>query len=248
MKAIILLVVVFINHSYAKSILVIGDSHMANPLGAYMINHLASLEHDIVVLGHASSAPIDWINDKTVYHRGGTYNAAYNNKKYYRDPNPKHWREKVSVPKLSFLLKDMLYHSSWKEAKRKVPDIVIVELGANDAKVIADKDGNRSLGYRARFNAAKKMSETIINSGAACFWILPPNGEAKSARNQKVLYDMLIGATKKNCTIYKGSNQFKAIKSSALKCDGYHFHCSKKEKLKAFNWSKDIMKYIEDKI
>lgn len=249
MKRILCFILIFLSFSaFTKNILIVGDSHMANPLGQYLLNHFASLNHNVAIFGHASSAPIDWLGEQEVKHKGGVYHAAYYNKKYYKNPKPTHWKEYIGVLKFNKLLNNMLYHPEWVQDKPIKPDVVIVELGANDAKAIADINGNKKQPYSDRFDAAFKMSSKIVERGAKCIWILPPNGVAKPKKNQEILYEMLQKAISKNCFIYTGSKKFVAEKNTLLGCDGYHFNCNKKEKMKAFEWSLEIKKFFQEKI
>lgn len=225
------------------NILVIGDSHTAGPFGKYLFANLKNnYQGDIVVLGHASSAPIHWLSGSAKYLSGGVYNRAYINEAILVNPNPTHWRAKVRVPNFDSLMKNTLYHESWKKKYVSVrASTVVVALGANDFYSVTSRDGvlNQS-GFNKRKAIAKSMSDKIVNSGAKCLWVKPPSGIKKNPRAQAHLYQMIDEAISKNCEIFDSSHFY--VKG----CDGVHMNCSS-EMANARKWADEVSDFIMTK-
>jgi hypothetical protein len=122
--------------AYSASVLVLGDSHTAGPFGSEIHKLLSDKFEQVVTLGHSSSAAYHWVREKEFILSGGKFNQMFFNQKQVKDPNPTHWRVKVAVPKLSDVLNDNAYHSSWKQiaGENLKADIVVIGLGANDAR------------------------------------------------------------------------------------------------------------------
>lgn len=228
----------------ASSVLVLGDSHTAGPFGSKIHSLLSSEFDHVVTLGHSSSAALHWVNTKDYKLSGGKFNQMLMNGSQYKDPNPTHWRDKVSVPKLSNVLNDNAYHTKWKAiaGKNLKADVVVIALGANDARTIANQDGSiRATGYKTRKAAIIDMIASIKQTGAKCVWIAPPNGVKKTAANQKAVYDYLIDAINNECPMMD-SQHYKATG-----CDGVHFSCAS-QRPKAIKWAQEAFEFIKSHI
>jgi len=220
----------------AKDILFIGDSHTAGPFGKN-IHRLLSKDHNIVTLGHSSSAPIHWLGDNDYKLSGGAFNQLSLNNRTYFNPNPIHWRVKVNVPKLLPLLTNASYHSEWPLSFK--PDLVVIALGANDARAISDNEGNiRHSSYLQRETALLEMLSTVKGK---CIWIGPPNGVKKSQANQNFLYEFLEKNISSQCPFMNSNHYY--VKG----CDGIHMNCSS-ELDNAMNWALEVRAFIHNNI
>lgn len=219
-----------------KSLLIIGDSHTAGIFGKELHHKMTDHFKQVVTLGHASSAPIHWIDDKSYRLSGGVFNQLFLNGKTYKNPRPTDWREKVLVPKIKRVLKDNAYHQSWKQPNALKADVIIIALGANDARAIADENGHpRPWTLSQRAQAIQKMLDLIADK--QCIWIGPPNGIKKPQANQEFLYEYLADQVQNRCTFFS-SNHFKVTT-----CDGIHFNCAA-GKEKALEWVSEVESFI----
>jgi hypothetical protein len=229
---------------FAQNILVLGDSHSAGPFGSEL-HRLLSIEYNqVVTLGHASSAALHWVDNKAYQLGGGVFDQMSIEQKQYLNPNPTDWRVKVAVPKLESVLANNAYYAQWKTIAKKdlKADIVVIELGANDAKTIADDSGNIiHNGYQIRLKAIQTMIDQVIESGAKCIWIGPPHGIKKTDKNQAALYRFLVEAIDGRCPMFN-SNHYKATG-----CDGVHFSCSSQAP-KARAWASEAFSFIQNNI
>ncbi len=219
--------------SFAQSVLVIGDSHMTSPLGLYLYEDLKPYTSELVVKGNASSAPFSWLGDKIYSYTGGTFSASTN-----KETQSTYWKLKKPVPKLKDLLTEQR------------PDLVVVELGANDVRAITDLDGNiDQYNFKKRLVYAREMVELINIYGARCAWVGPPNGASKSEASQKVIYKLLKEALEGECEFFETDQRkyFAEGKSHSKHCDGYHFSCTKTQKAKVKEWSKEILHFLKSK-
>lgn len=241
LRTLITLFTLLSTQAYSQSVLVIGDSHTAGPFGSE-IHRLLSIEFEqVVTLGHSSSAAYHWVSSKDFKLSGGKFNKMFFNQKQYKDPSPTHWREKVSVPKISAVLKNNAYHAKWRKASNTdlKADLVVIALGANDARVIANSDGQvRTNGYNQRKSAITKLIKEVKASGASCVWIAPPNGIKKTEANQSALYSFLEDSIALECPMMS-SNHYKATG-----CDGVHFSCSS-QRPKAIKWAMEAFEFIK---
>jgi hypothetical protein len=228
----------------AKSVLVIGDSHTAGPFGKKLHSLLSQEFNHVVTLGHSSSAALHWVSDKEYLLSGGKFNQLFRDNTQYVDPNPVHWRVKTKVPKLWDVLEDNAYHLKWKQSvpHKLKADIVVIGLGANDARVISKADGIiNPQSYLKRKNAIVDMIYSIKHSGAKCVWIMPPHGVKKSDANQKTLYSFLKEAVASECPMMS------SLHYKATDCDGVHFSCSS-QRPKAIKWAKEAFEFIKSNI
>lgn len=235
----------------ANNILIIGDSHMAGIFGKELYKNFSRTQHNTVVLGHASSAPIQWIGVNNSKLSGGVFNKAFIDRKHFVNPNPTHWRTKVAVPHIAPLLADIRYHKNWQNNTSSTkPDTVVIELGANDARAIADRDGNiYQRNYDNRLSYMKRLIAMVVANNSKCIFVTPPNGKAKSAKRVKVLYEMIYKAANGSCAIYDQSIKFVASgKETSPRCDGYHFGCTQADKEKAQKWAKEVFDFISKEI
>lgn len=218
---------------YSKSILFIGDSHTAGPFGQLLHKKLAQF-HNVATFGHASSAAIHWLTDKEIKLSGGVFNELFIDGKTFKNPSPTHWRVKVKVPKFLPLLKDVSYHSEW--SKSFTPNLIIIALGANDARAISNDNGViRERSYNKRQLLISNMIDAL---NVPCIWIGPPNGVKKSQANQKVLYKFLEEAIIGRCD-FMSSNHY-MVKG----CDGIHMNCSS-EMDNARKWVSESFRFIQ---
>lgn len=210
----ILLFIILTNMVMAKDILFIGDSHTAGPFGKLLHQRL-SKKHNIATYGHASSASIHWMSKKEIKLSGGVFNELFFEGKTFKNPNPTHWRVKVKVPKLISLLDQASYHDQWERSFKA--NLVIIALGANDARSISNDNGDiRQNVYQKR---QKAILDMINSLDVPCIWIGPPNGVKKPQANQKVLYEYLEQTIIGKCP-FMNSNHF-IVKG----CDGIHMNC-----------------------
>ena len=245
MKKIFVFLIILSSASvHSASVLLLGDSHTAGPFGSKLHKFLSSEYEQVITLGHSSSAAYHWVKEKEFMLSGGKFNQMYLNGKQIKDPNPTHWRVKVAVPKLSNVLNDNAYHAMWKQVvgENLKADIVVVGLGANDARVVANPDGTiRANGYKIRKQAIVDMIAAIKQSGAKCIWIMPPHGIKKTDANQKAVYDYLKDAVGGDCPMMS------SLHYKATGCDGVHFSCSS-QKPKAIKWAKEAFEFIKSNI
>jgi len=228
-------------NSKIENILVVGDSHTAGPFGSELHKKLSKKYLNVSTLGHASSAAYHWINEKDYKLSGGVFNKMQFKGKSYFNPNPTHWKVKVSVPKFDNIIENMAYHDSWKLAAddKLIPDLVVIALGANDSKTIMNTDGSmRPNGYQSRLNAIKEMISLTKRMGAECIWVGPPNGIKKTEAGQKTLYKFVREAIGDECKLFD-SNKYKCTG-----CDGVHFSCSS-QRPKAVAWAKEVSIFIQ---
>jgi hypothetical protein len=235
-----------------KNILFIGDSHTAASYAfGGEVQKLLSQSgkfKNIVTLGHSSSAAIHWVDDKSYKFSGGIYHALTTEKgSKLGHPNQPNWREKTSVLKFKDTITNMAIHPKWKEKIGVVtPDIVVIALGANDAKSVSNPSGviNRSA-YNQRKDNIKSMISMIEKIDAQCIWIGPPMGEKKSEANQNTLYKFLDESISNKCA-FMSSNHYVA-RTSGKYCDGVHMSCPT-ERQKAKNWANETVNFILNNI
>lgn len=243
-KLIVLLSFICLSTASASSVLVIGDSHTAGPFGSKIHSLLSSEFDHVVTLGHASSAAIHWVSEKDYKLSGGKFNQMFLKGSQYKDPNPMNWRVKVSVPKLSSVLNDNAYYHEWKRiaGENLKADIVVIALGANDARIIANQNGTiRPAGYKVRKAAIRDMIASVKQTGAKCIWIAPPNAIKKTEANQKAVYAYLKDAINSECPMMDSQH----YKSTG--CDGLHFSCHS-QRPKAIKWAKESFEFIKENI
>lgn len=233
---ILILLFIISNIALSKDILLIGDSHTAGPFGKLLHKKLTA-SHNIVTLGHASSAAIHWMSDTNYKLSGGVFNEMHLNGRDFNNPHSTHWREKVIVPKFKALLKNASYHIEWGQVFR--PELIIIALGANDARSISDEQGRvRESEYKRRQSAITAMLDAIK---VPCLWIGPPNGIKKPQANQKTLYKYLEEAIIGRCE-FLSSNHY-----MVRGCDGVHMNCSS-EMHNAKSWVAESYKFIQNNL
>lgn len=230
------------------NILVIGDSHMAGPFGQYLHQSLATRQNtNVITYGHASSAAVHWLSQKRHSLSGGVYHFLSAHKTIHpnelvrmANPNPTDWRVAVEVPLFEPLVLDMNMHEQWREKgfPTRSPDLVVIELGANDRGHVYQAGQINRRGFEQRKNYARRLADLATSSGAKCLWIGPPHGRVKTDAEQAALYQMLGEALENTECELISSNHFKA-----MGCDGVHFNC-REEMDNARKWS--VMAY--DKI
>lgn len=233
--------------AYANNLLFIGDSHTASSyaFGGEVHKLLSNSNkfENIVTLGHSSSAAIHWVNEKE-YMLSGGINHQFKNKhnQQFIHPSLPHWTKKSKVPKLENVLENMIVHASWGRRVPITPDIVVIALGANDARAISNSQGviNRSA-FDLRKNKIKSMLDQVERVRARCIWIGPPMGESKTKANQKALYKFLKSSINNRCS-FMSSNHFIALKSGKY-CDGIHLSCPT-ERNKARLWAAETVDFI----
>ena len=241
MRNIIILLLFIPYQAHANNILLIGDSHSSGIFGKTLHQLLSQEFQQVTTLGHASSAPIDWLNKDAIWHSGGVFHQLYRNGQHYYNPRPlSHWSQKALVPYLPQVLANNAIHNSWRRAIKYpvTANIVVIELGANDARAISNQSGMiNPEEYQIRGNAITQLIKTVHATGARCIWIGPPNGSKKPPANQKILYQFLTKHIQSQCT-FMNSNHYKV-----LGCDGYHFNCAK-ERYKGVLWAKEAFNFI----
>jgi hypothetical protein len=146
-------------------------------------------------------------------------------------------RVKVNVPKITLLLEDAAYHGTWPKGFK--PDLVVVALGANDARALSDNEGNiRHSQYAQREAAIVEMLQLVAGK---CIWIGPPMGKKKTEANQAVLYEFLEKNVKGICP-FMSSNHY-----IVQGCDGIHMNCAS-ELPNAMRWAKEVRAFIQKNI
>ena len=108
------------------------------------------------------------------------------------------------LPKFEDVLLNNAYHTSWQNSfgQNLTADLVVVALGANDARTIADSNGSiKPKGWEQRRDAILNMLVSIKRSRAKCIWILPPDGIKKSPQNQATLYRFLRDTIAQECSL-----------------------------------------------
>lgn len=238
--------------SIEKNILIIGDSHMAGPFGQYLHQSIATLSGvNVISYGHSSSAPLHWLGSQSYKLSGGVYHAlsanhTINPNEIIRlpNPNPTDWRVHVEVPKFEPLLTEMNLHSEWRGAgfPSVAPDIVVIELGANDRRAIMPNDRLNQTAYSSRLQFTKSLALLATQNGAQCLWIGPPHGKNKTNAQQEALYQMLTEALEDTPCQLVSSNHYKA-----MGCDGVHFNC-RSEFSNARKWASEMAQKISELI
>lgn len=230
----------------AQSVLIIGDSHTATDFGKILFKKVQSFHHhDLIIMGHASAAPKDWLGPKlksfenVIYHNAHIAGLDYPIDEKLMQTG---WH---SVPLIQNILKDTRYRQLWKSAPHTKPDLVVIELGANDQKVISDDKGrvstwNLKQEYLKRSQYIKEMISHVEDSGAQCLWVGPPMGRNKSWKKQRTLYRMLKKSIGHRCRFFN-SNSYKATKCS----DGIHFNCPQ-DRPEAARWAQNVAKVIQE--
>jgi hypothetical protein len=240
-KIILYYLIIFSCSAFAKNILVIGDSHMAGPFGKNLFSNLSQDKNNNVALyGHASSAGIHWAEEKNTSVSGGVFHSFSYEGKIYNNPTPTHWKESVAVPKAHKLFDEFTLHPSWKQAVKHSlnPDIIVIELGANDLRIISNESGAvNKKSYELRLAANKKLVEMTMDRGAKCYWVGPPDGIKKSKERQDVVYQMLNEVVQGKCEF------FNSRKYNVNVCDGIHYNCPAGSS-KAREWAREVADFV----
>jgi hypothetical protein len=225
----------------ASNILFIGDSHTAGPFGKYIKENLAQ-KHNVAVFGHSSSASYHWVGEKSFFLSGGVYHGAHIADNDFKNPNPTNWKEKVIVPKFRDFVTNISYHDKWsKKTGVMTPDVAVIALGANDARVISRPDGTIiESSYRKRKEAIQKILKLVSDNNMRCIWIAPPDGAKKIPARLDTLYEYLETTVSSQCDFFS-SRHFKA-----KHCDGIHFSC-KKGYEDAKKWALEVSDFVNDK-
>ncbi|MDA8791781.1 hypothetical protein N9N67_00975 [Bacteriovoracaceae bacterium] len=238
-KVLIFLTFLFLSSSTfsMKSILLIGDSHTAGYFGKKLHSYIVERNHDLVTLGHASSAPFHWINQKEYYLSGGVYNQATVSNVDYNHPNPpSHWSKKVNVPKFTPLLENMIYHSKWRSKIQNsiIPEFVIIALGANDLGFLGEVGSKK---YNNHKKYAQSMVEFLKDKSIPCVWIGPPSGTKKDPIKNNIVYKYLNETVSSYCPLYDSRKYI-------AECpDGRHFNC-KSSFPRANEWARDVSRFV----
>lgn len=248
LKLLLSFAILLSSHFYAsgKSILIIGDSHSATDFGKILFNRVQGFhQDDLVIMGHASAAPKDWLGPKLKSFKNVIYHNAHIAGLDYPIDEKSMLTGWHSVPLIQNIVKDMRYRKAWKSAPHARADLVVIELGANDQKVISDDRGRVSTHelkteYLKRSQYIKTLISHVKDSGAECLWVGPPMGRNKSWRKQRTLYRMLKKAVGRQCRFFN-SNSFKATKCS----DGIHFNCPQ-DRPEAARWAVNVAKVIQE--
>tara|TARA_R110000868_G_scaffold164359_14_gene396919 strand:- start:151 stop:906 length:756 start_codon:yes stop_codon:yes gene_type:complete len=235
--------------SVEKNVLIIGDSHMAGPFGQYLHQSVATVRGvNVITYGHASSAPLHWLSETRHKLSGGVYhmysaNRTINPYELIRlvNPNPTDWRIPVEVPEFESLMSKMQLHFEWLRggAQFLKPDIVVIELGANDRRAIVQNDQVNQRSYDKRLELTRRLANIATQDGAKCLWIGPPHGRTKTDFEQATLYKMLTEALDGTSCELVSSNHYKAIG-----CDGVHFNC-REEFGNAKSWANEMAQKVK---
>lgn len=229
--------------------LVIGDSHMAGPFGQYLHQSISTIPNtNVITYGHSSSAALHWVSEKRHKLSGGVYHnlsahKTINPNELIRmaNPHPTDWREPVETPAFLPLVTDMNLHKEWSDLgfKSVTPNLVIIELGANDRRAIFDNGQIVQSQYERRRDFNHELARFATSNGAKCLWIGPPHGREKTDAEQAAVYQMLEEALEDTgCELFS-SNHYKA-----MGCDGIHFNC-REELPNAKKWSSEVFEKIK---
>lgn len=238
-----ILVLMFFFYSFTTlattNIVIIGDSHSAGPFGKYLLQNLASnADINVALYGHSSSAPVHWLNSKEYKLSGGVQHRLSFEGVEYSNPNPTHWRTRVTVPKIENIFAQLAYHDSWqREIGNALVDVAVIALGANDYRAISDANGNPTSAFYSRQAYIQQMIDKLEEKNIQCVWIGPPNGIKKTDKRQNLLYRFLTEAIKNRCPMLN-SNHYKATS-----CDGVHFSCRSGYE-KAKQWAKEASDFV----
>jgi hypothetical protein len=227
---------------WAQQVLIIGDSHTAGIFGKELHKSMTQHFSQVTTLGHASSAPLHWVDDSEHLLSGGVFNQLFYRNQTYTNPNPTHWLEKVKVPKLKAVLENNAYHASWKQSigSEVKAETIIIALGANDARAISDSDGTpRPSTLNVRSKAIQEMLSLL--GDRKCLWVGPPNGIKKPQANQAFLYKYLKKQVGQRCEFFSSNH----IKVNV--CDGIHFNCRAGRKM-ALLWVNEVTDFILQKL
>lgn len=243
MRILSILVFVFlITPKLYANILVIGDSHTAGPFGKYLHDKLTEYypEKTIVTLGHSSSALIHWWSEKVYSLSGGVGHHMSANGKYYKNPNPTHWRVKREVPKLLPLLDNPILHDQWQQ---QLPgaievDTIVFALGANDRRAISRNDGTRTRAFEERKQIIIEALDEVERRGLKCIWIAPPHSVIRPLAVGDTTYQYIVEAVGQRCPIYDSR------KFVARYCDQVHFNCTRALGT-ARTWAHEVADFIK---
>lgn len=237
-KIVVSLFILFVNFTYAKNILIVGDSHSVGPFGHKLFELVKDSKNNVALYAHSSSASRHWMNSSPSLLSGGAHHAMSINNVNKVFPFPD-WR--IKQPSLYYppLLDDMIYHPDWKLQNKIKPDIVIISLGANDYGAVTTEEGEyNSYGYQANQKKIMKMLEVTEKKNIPCLWVLPPNGIKKVSKRQGLLYSFLKESIQNRCHLVD-SSEFKTTG-----CDGIHFSCSSQRE-KAYLWATKVMQELK---
>tara|TARA_R110000868_G_scaffold313440_1_gene574416 strand:+ start:650 stop:1330 length:681 start_codon:yes stop_codon:yes gene_type:complete len=222
---------------------------MAGPFGQYLHQSIATVRSvNVITYGHASSAPLHWLSQTRHKLSGGVYhmysaNRTLNPYELIRlvNPNPTDWRNPVEVPEFEPLMSKMQLHFEWLRGGAPIikPDVVVIELGANDRRAIVQNDQVNQRSFEQRLEYARKLASIATESGAKCLWIGPPHGKTKTDFEQDTLYKMLTEALQSTSCELVSSNHYKA-----MGCDGVHFNC-RDEFDNAKKWANEMAQKIK---
>ena len=172
----------------ASTVLFVGDSHSVGPFGWALDQHLRDAGHQVSSFASCGSIPEWWSSGKKT--PCGYSEINLNGEKIYL-------KEK-RTPIIEELLADIK------------PDVVIMEFGANYAKIPSDQFVIKDI---------KAFVAKIKNSGAICFWITNPD----TRKNRKYI-PRILRLTKEavgnDCPIFESH---KVTKYPETGGDGVHY-------------------------
>ena len=204
---------------YGYSIVMVGDSHVAQSWGRHMHARLLTIG-DAHVVGSCGSSPRSWFNDwKTPC---GWFRGYKNGKQSSGVKGIN-----AQTPRFSKLIE---IHQ---------PDVALIALGANLLNQLKSK---KQRAY-ARKNI-HKMLDLVEAAGVQCIWIGPPDGSKKKKpeHKQDALYDFLVESIGGRCDFINSRQVSMPKMKYPKKCnwDGGHWDaCSEGKKL-AVHWADEV--------
>lgn len=255
-KVFLITAFVLAESSFAKNILIIGDS-LSVPAG-YGFGHmlqgeLAKDKHNVSVLASCGSKPQDFVNQN--YSTDCGYFESLSNKTIsYRDYHDlKKKKEKVPTPKFSEMVAKM-------KAAKQSPDLVVIQQGTNlYGSMIPYMPLNSETKKQNAKKEIQKMVRLLLDEkqksspGSQCVWVAPPmigkyyNGSKPMISLDKTHMNLMFEALQDEinkdapakCAIYD-SRVDTAIPKSG---DQIHFASFRETE----KWIKNVKTFIDDR-
>lgn len=244
MKKLIFAITLLLTMVAHADILVVGDSHMAGRFGESLHINLRNQFPDemIMVYGHASSAPIHWMDDKPTKLTGGVLHQFSYKNLFLIMPKP--LRIPWMIPQNTISFRDLLnrpvHHAYWRHRVQNQEarlDTVVIALGANDRKFVSNSKGVPLPAFETRVKIASAMVTEIVSRGYKCVWVSQPSSVTRNPKVEQTTLRYIMQAIDGRCALYDST------KFVAKLCDQVHFNCAPAYP-EADRWAKEVSDFI----